>query len=82
MLCKKGVQQSLSQKENCLDNALNDNFFGLLKSEWLYLQEFDSMDHSKQEWIDYLDYYNNHRIMTKLKGLPPDLRRRQALSVA
>lgn len=54
-------------------NAVIENFFGLRKSEWLYLQEFDSMDHFKQELIDYLDYYNNRRIKEKLKGLPPAL---------
>lgn len=30
----------------------------------------------------YLDYYNNHRIKAKLKGLPPALHRQQALSAA
>ena len=59
-----------------------ENFFGLLKSELLYLQEFKSMEHFKQELIDYLDYYNNRRIKAKLKGLPPAVFRRQALSVA
>ena len=35
-----------------------------------------------QELLDYLEYYNNRRIKTKLKGLPPALHRQQALSVA
>ena len=82
MLRKKGVRQSMSRKGNCLDNAVMENFFGLLKSELLYLQEFDSMEHFKQELIEYLDYYNNRRIKTKLKGLPPALHRQQALSAA
>ena len=82
MLQKKGIQQSMSRKGNCLDNAVVENFFGLLKSELLYLQEFDSMEHFKQELIEYLDYYNNHRIKAKLKGLPPALHRQQALSAA
>ena len=43
MLCKKGIRQSMSRKGNCLDNAVIENFFGLLKSELLYLQKFDSM---------------------------------------
>ena len=82
MLREKGIQQSMSRKGNCLDNALIENFFGLLKSELLYLQKFDSMEHFKQELIAYLDYYNNHRIKAKLKGLPPALHRQQALSAA
>lgn len=36
------IIQSMSSKGNCLDNAVMENFFGLLKSEWLYLQEFES----------------------------------------
>ena len=82
MLKEKGIRQSMSRKGNCLDNAVIENFFGLLKSELLYLQEFHSMEHFKQELIDYLDYYNNRRIKAKLKDLPPAIHRQQALSVA
>lgn len=82
MLRNKGIRQSMSRKGNCLDNAVIENFFGLLKSELLYLQEFKSMEHFKSELIAYLDYYNNKRIKAKLKGLPPAIHRQQALSVA
>ena len=82
MLKSKGIRQSMSRKGNCLDNAVMENFFGLLKSELLYLQEFESMEHFKRELLDYLDYYNNHRIKAKLKGLPPAIHRQQALSAA
>ena len=66
MLKEKGIRQSMSRKGNCLDNAVIENFFGLLKSELLYLQKFDSIEHFKRELLDYLDYYNNYRI----KGEP------------
>ena len=82
MLREKGVRQSMSRKGNCLDNAVIENFFELLKSELLYLQEFRSMEHFKLELIEYLDYYNNCRIKAKLKGLPPAIHRQQALSAA
>jgi len=82
MLKAKGIQQSMSRKGNCLDNAVMENFFGILKTELLYLQEFDSLAHFEQELIDYLDYYNNRRIKAKLKGLPPVLHRQQALMIA
>ena len=82
MLREKGIRQSMSRKGNCLDNAVIENFFGLLKSELLYFQEFRSMEHFKQELIEYLDYYNNRRIKAKLKGLPPAIHRQQALSAA
>lgn len=78
----KGIRQSMSRKGNCLDNAVIENFFGLLKSELLYLQEFESMEHFKSELIDYLHVYNNKRGKAKLKGLPPAIHRMQALSAA
>ena len=65
----------MSRKGNRLDNAVMENFFGLLKSELLYLQEFESMEHFEQELIEYLDYYNNRRVKAKLKGLPPAIHR-------
>ena len=82
MLADKGVKQSMSRKGNCYDNSVMENFFGHLKSELLYLQEFESMEHFKLELIEYIDYYNNRRIKARLKGLPPALHRQQALLAA
>lgn len=70
-LKEKGILQSMSRKGNCLDNAVMENFFGLLKSELLYLQDFQSVDHFKQELVDYIEWYNKKRIKRKLKGLSP-----------
>lgn len=67
----KGIRQSMSRKGNCLDNSVMENFFGLLKSELLYLQDFDSVEDFKDQLIEYMDYYNNRRIKKKLKGLSP-----------
>ena len=72
MLLKKNhIRQSMSRKGNCLDNAVMENFFGLLKSELLYLQNFDSLEHFKEELEQYLQYYNNDRIKLKLDGKSP-----------
>lgn len=71
MLEGKGIRQSMSRKGNCLDNAVIENFFGILKTELLYLQTFDSMEHFIAELKDYLEYYNNRRIKLKLKGMSP-----------
>jgi transposase InsO family protein len=71
LLREKGVAQSMSRKGNCLDNSVMENFFGLLKSELLYLRSFDSMEHFRIELIRYINYYNNDRIKLKLKGMSP-----------
>ena len=43
------------------------DIYSHLKSELLYLQEFESMEHFKLELIEYIDYYNNRRIKARLK---------------
>ena len=78
----KGIRQSMSRKGNCLDNAVMENFFGLLKSELLYLREFSSPEEFQIELEKYIDYYNNKRIKTKLKGLSPVQYRIQSSLVA
>ncbi len=50
-LKQKGFRQGMSRKGNCLDNAVMESFFGLLKSELLYLQKFDSLNQFKDELI-------------------------------
>ena len=82
MLKDKGIRQSMSRKGNCLDNAVMENFFGLLITELLYLQKFDSLAQFRSELEEYLDYYNNRRIKLKLKGLTPAQHRSQAFLVA
>ena len=80
-LREKGIRQSMSRKGNCLDNAIMENFFGLLKSELLYLREFESLEEFREELEKYIYYYNNQRIKGKLKGLSPVQYRIQSLLV-
>lgn len=82
LLKEHQITQSMSRKGNCLDNAVIENFFGLLKSELLYLQEFESMEHFTLELEKYIYYYNHKRIKTKLKGLSPVEYRIQSLLAA
>ena len=82
MLKNKGIIQSMSRKGNCLDNAVIENFFGLLKSELLYLQKFSSIENFENQLKEYIFYYNNFRIKQKLKGLSPIQYRNQSLLIA
>ena len=61
----------MSRKANCLDNACAENFFGLLKTELLYLQEFTSVKLFISELHAYIKWYNNKCIKIKLDGLSP-----------
>ena len=81
-LKEKGIIQSMSRKGNCLDNSLMENFFGLLKSELLYLREFKNINEFRDELVKYIDYYNNYRIKGKLRGLSPVQYRIQSSIIA
>ncbi|WP_411504321.1 IS3 family transposase [Brevibacillus centrosporus] len=81
-LHERGITQSMSRKGNCYDNAVMENFFGIMKSELLYLKEFHSVEHFKTELAKYIESYNSKRIKAKLKGLSPVQYRIQALEAA
>ena len=70
-LAQRGLTQSMSRKGNCLDNAAMESFFGTLKSEYFYLNKFESVKELEKGLKEYIHYYNNDRIKTKLKGLSP-----------
>ena len=61
----------MSRKGNCLDNSVMENFFGLLKSELLYLEKFTYYEDFINKLKDYIDYYNTKLIKLKLKGMSP-----------
>lgn len=71
MLKDRGIRQSMSRKGNCYDNAAMESFFAVLKSEFLYLQTFCSINEFSIELGKYIKYYNNERIKIKLNGMSP-----------
>ena len=81
-LRKKGIRQSMSRKGNCYDNCVMEIFFGTMKNEMFYGHEYEfkSLDDLEKAMHDYIEYYNNKRITTKLKGLTPIMYRHQSLN--
>lgn len=71
MLKKKGIIQSMSRKGNCLDNAVIENFFGIIKSELFYMKKYNDINELKKDIEEYIEYYNNDRIKLNLKVLSP-----------
>ena len=71
MLKDHDVTQSMSRKGNCLDNAMMENFFGLMKNELLYANKFESIEDFQRALRKYIDWYNNKRIKLRLKGMSP-----------
>jgi len=73
-LQSRGIVQSMSRKGNCFDNSVMENFFGIMKSEFLYLKEFENVEHFKKELEKYIEYYNTKRMKAKLKMSPVQYR--------
>ncbi|NCA97265.1 MAG: IS3 family transposase, partial [Bacteroidia bacterium] len=72
-LKKMGIVQSMSRKGNCIDNSIMESFFGTLKNEMFYghESEFKTFNDLKSGISKYITYYNNERIKSKTKWMPP-----------
>lgn len=72
-----GMIQSMSRKGNCLDNSPTENFFGRMKEEMFYGKEwsFTSLNDLKRKMDEYIKYYNEIRIVTKLRTSPIQYRK-------
>jgi len=66
-----GLDQSMSRKGNCLDNARMESFFGTLKSEMYYRKRFTCATELRAEIDEYIRYYNHDRIKMGLGGMSP-----------
>ena len=74
LLKEHNIIQSMSRKGNCMDNGTMENFFGRLKVEMFYGEHFQTVDEFINCLKVYIDYYNNDRIITKLKMSPVNYR--------
>lgn len=70
ILRDNNITQSMSRKGNCLDNSVMENFFGRLKTEMYFGEKFESVNTFIDKLKEYIYYYNNERIITKLKMSP------------
>ena len=65
-----GILPSMSRRGNCYDNALAENFFGILKTECIYRHKPESFEEANKMIDDYIYFYNHERIQLKT-GLSP-----------
>ncbi|PXV73414.1 transposase InsO family protein [Nitrosomonas eutropha] len=63
LLKQHGIQQSMSRKGNCWDNAVSESFFHTLKIELIHHQTFHSREEAKQAVFEYIEvFYNRERL--------------------
>lgn len=72
MLKENNINQSMSSKGNCYDNAAVESFFATLKKEFIYRNYFLTREEAKQQIFEYIDiFYNRYRRHSKLNYLSP-----------
>jgi putative transposase len=71
VLSERAVKPNMSHKGNCYGNAAMEIFFCTLKSEFFYLNKFNSLDELEAGIECYIHYYNHSRIRLKLSGVSP-----------
>jgi len=63
---------SMSRKGECLDNAVAESFFGSLKNECVYHEDYPTRADAKQSIFEYIEvFYNRQRRHATLKYLTP-----------
>ena len=73
-----GITPSMSRRGNCYDNAMAENFFGILKAECLRRHKPQSLEHARELVDSFIYFYNNERIQLKTKLTPLEKRRQFA----
>lgn len=70
-----GLEPSMSRRGNVYDNAMAENFFGILKTECLNRRRFRTRKEAKDAISEYIWFYNHERIQLKTKLAPLEVRR-------
>ena len=73
LLNRLGFIQSMSRKGNCCDNAPMESFFGTLKTELVYHEDYKSRSEARLSIFDYIEaFYNSVRLQERLGYLSPN----------
>lgn len=68
-----GIDQSMSRKGDCWDNACAETFFKSLKTEWLYDINFNNRKEAKNVLFEYIEiFYNRQRSHSYLGYKTPE----------
>lgn len=67
----KKINQSMSRKGNCWDNAVAESFFKTIKCELIYRKSFKNFIQIYDQIDKYIQWYNNKRIHEYLNYLTP-----------
>ena len=70
-LARRGIVQSMNRPGEVNDNAHMESFFHSMKAEQIHGRNFDSDQQLRQALRSYIAFYNQQRIHSSLRYLPP-----------
>jgi putative transposase len=72
LLKRHGIQQSMSRKGNCWDNAVSESFFHTLKTEYVNHQHYATHEIARKSIFDYIEvFYNQQQLHSNNGYLSP-----------
>jgi putative transposase len=72
LLKQHSIQQSMSRKGNCWDNAVSESFFHSLKTECVNHENYTTREAAKKSIFDYIEvFYNRQRLHSSNGYLSP-----------
>ena len=72
LLIENGIQQSMSRKGNCWDNAVAESFFKTIKSELIYWSDFQTRRDAELKIFEYIEmFYNTKRLHSTNNYMSP-----------
>jgi putative transposase len=79
LLTQHGIRPSMSRKGNCWDNAVAESFFHTLKTELIYLEDFDTHEQAQTAVFEYIEVFYNRQRCHSANGYLAPLAYEQAL---
>ena len=70
-LNKNGIKISMSNNSDPYENAIAERVNGILKTEWLYDMELNSIEEAKKAVKSIINIYNNERPHSSIEMLTP-----------
>ncbi len=79
LLRQHGIEPSMSRKGNCWDNAVAESFFHTLKTELIYLEDYDTHEAAQTAVFEYIEVFYNRQRCHSANGYLAPLAYEQAL---
>jgi putative transposase len=82
LLRQHGIEPSMSRKGNCWDKAVAESFFHTLKTDLIYLEDYDTHEAAQTAVFEYIEVFYNRQRCHSANGYLAPLLYEQALKTS